>query len=42
MEQVVWTRDGRTLYLKSHDDLGRATFWTMPASGGPLPSRALA
>ena len=36
MEQVVWFRNGRVLYLKSHDRLGRATFWSMPASGGSL------
>ena len=36
LEQVVWSGDGRTLYLKSHDGLGRATFWSMSASGGRL------
>jgi eukaryotic-like serine/threonine-protein kinase len=26
--------DGRTLYLKSHDAEGRASFWSLPVSGG--------
>jgi Tol biopolymer transport system component len=36
MEQVVWPRNSQSLYLKSHDAEGRATFWTMsPAGGAP-------
>jgi Tol biopolymer transport system component len=26
--------DGRTLYFKSHDDRGRASFWSIPIAGG--------
>jgi serine/threonine protein kinase/Tol biopolymer transport system component len=26
--------EGRTLYFKSHDDRGRASFWSIPATGG--------
>jgi Tol biopolymer transport system component len=26
--------DGRTLYLKSHDELGRARLWSLPREGG--------
>jgi Tol biopolymer transport system component len=26
--------DGRTLYFKSHDDRGRASFWSIPVAGG--------
>jgi serine/threonine-protein kinase len=31
---VQWSRDGRTLYYKAHDDLGRASFWSVSAAGG--------
>jgi hypothetical protein len=27
--------DGHTLYVKSHDAEGRASFWSLPVSGGP-------
>jgi hypothetical protein len=26
--------DGRTIYFKSHDASGRASFWSIPISGG--------
>ncbi len=29
------SRDGRTVYLKSHDAEGRASFWAIPEAGGP-------
>ena len=32
--------DGRTLYFKSHDDHGRASFWSIPVAGG-TPRRLL-
>ncbi len=33
-EQVVWRGAGSVLYFKSHDAVGRAMFWTIPATGG--------
>jgi serine/threonine-protein kinase len=33
-EQVEWSPDGRTLYYKSHDAQGRASFWAVSALGG--------
>jgi Tol biopolymer transport system component len=27
--------DGRTIYLKTHDPEGRASFWAVPVAGGP-------
>jgi Tol biopolymer transport system component len=33
-DQVVWFRDGRTMYFKSHDDVGRASLWSIPSGGG--------
>jgi Tol biopolymer transport system component len=33
-EQVEWSPDGRTLYYKSHDAQGRASFWAVNAAGG--------
>jgi Tol biopolymer transport system component len=33
-DQVEWGPDGRTLYFKSHDGRGRASFWSVPAAGG--------
>ena len=30
----VAPEDGHTLYLKSHDAEGRASFWSLPVSGG--------
>ena len=32
--------DGRTLYFKSHDEHGRASFWSIPVAGG-TPRRLL-
>jgi Tol biopolymer transport system component len=29
-----WSADGRTVYLKTHDARGRASLWSVPASGG--------
>jgi TolB protein len=29
-----WSRDGRTLYYKAHDDQGRASLWSVGAEGG--------
>lgn len=34
-EEPHWSADGRTIYFKSHDPLGRAEFWAEPLSGGP-------
>jgi Tol biopolymer transport system component len=31
---VQFGPDGRTLYFKSHDDRGRASFWSIPVAGG--------
>jgi len=37
-ETAVWSRDGRSIYFKSHDAEGRAMISVMPASGGtPRP-----
>jgi serine/threonine-protein kinase len=33
-ERPQWSDDGRTLYFKSHDAEGRASFWSVPAAGG--------
>jgi Tol biopolymer transport system component len=33
-ELAVFARDGRQLYFKSHDPLGRASFWSIPVAGG--------
>ena len=33
-EQVVFSHDGTTLYFKSHDAAGRASFWSLAVSGG--------
>jgi Tol biopolymer transport system component len=30
----LWSPDGETIYFKSHDANGRASFWSVPASGG--------
>ena len=32
--QVVWGLDGRTIYFKAHDALGRASFWSVNPDGG--------
>ncbi len=32
--KVVWARDGRVLYFKSHDAEGRAALWSIPTAGG--------
>ena len=34
VEGVLWSPDGRTLYLKTHDSDGRAEFWTVGVEGG--------
>ena len=37
-ETLIWSRDGRSIYFKSHDAEGRATISIVPASGGtPRP-----
>ena len=33
-ELAVFAPDGRELYFKSHDASGRASFWSIPATGG--------
>ena len=33
-EAIQWGDGGRTIYFKSHDARGRASFWSIPASGG--------
>ena len=33
-ELAIYSADGRELYFKSHDEQGRASFWSMPATGG--------
>ncbi len=33
-ELADWSADGRTIYFKSHDAQGRASFWSIPATGG--------
>ena len=34
-ERVALDEDDTTVYFKSHDDLGRASFWSVPITGGP-------
>ncbi|HTH65382.1 MAG TPA: protein kinase [Gemmatimonadales bacterium] len=34
VEEVEWSPDGRTLYYKTHDAQGRASFWAVNAAGG--------
>ena len=34
VERAEWSRDGRTIYFKSLDPEGRASFWALPPSGG--------
>jgi Tol biopolymer transport system component len=34
VEQPWWSRDGHTLYFKSHDARGNAEFYSVPATGG--------
>ncbi|HEU4721783.1 MAG TPA: protein kinase, partial [Gemmatimonadaceae bacterium] len=34
VERPRWSEDGRTIYFKSHDPQGRASFWSVPAAGG--------
>jgi Tol biopolymer transport system component len=34
VERPQWSADGRTIYFKSHDTRGRASFWSVPADGG--------
>lgn len=33
-ELAMFAANGRELYFKSHDSLGRASFWSIPVSGG--------
>ena len=33
-ELAIYSANGRELYFKSHDAHGRASFWSMPATGG--------
>ena len=33
-EHPLWSADGRAVFFKSHDREGRASFWTIPATGG--------
>ncbi|HEX2780154.1 MAG TPA: protein kinase [Gemmatimonadaceae bacterium] len=33
-ELAIFSADGREVYFKSHDPRGRASFWSIPASGG--------
>lgn len=33
-ESVEWSPDGQTLYYKTHDAQGRASFWAVNAAGG--------
>jgi Tol biopolymer transport system component len=33
-EQGQWSEDGRTIWFKSHDPMGNASIWTVPAAGG--------
>jgi serine/threonine protein kinase len=33
-EAAEWSPDGQTLYYKTHDAQGRASFWAVPAAGG--------
>jgi Tol biopolymer transport system component len=34
VERPQWSQDGRTIYFKSHDASGRASFWSVPVAGG--------
>ena len=34
VEQPLWGPDGRTIYFKSHDADGLASFWSVPMTGG--------
>ncbi len=34
VEEPFWSSDSRTLYFKSHDPQGNATFWSIPLTGG--------
>jgi Tol biopolymer transport system component len=31
---VLWSPDGRTVYLKSHDAAGSTAFWSLAVAGG--------
>lgn len=33
-ELPEWSADGRSIYFKSHDPQGHASFWSIPATGG--------
>jgi TolB protein len=33
-ESTLWSPDGARIYIKSHDAAGRASLWSIPASGG--------
>jgi Tol biopolymer transport system component len=33
-EAADWSDDGRTLFFKTHDAIGRAAIWSIPATGG--------
>jgi len=33
-ELADWSADGRTIYFKSHDARGHASFWSLPATRG--------
>jgi Tol biopolymer transport system component len=33
-ELAIFSADGREVYFKSHDPQGRASFWSIPATGG--------
>jgi Tol biopolymer transport system component len=33
-ELAIYSQSGQTLYFKSHDARGRASFWSVPATGG--------
>ena len=34
VEMPLWSEDSKTLYFKSHDPEGNASFWSIPLSGG--------
>ena len=34
VEAVQWSPDGRSIYFKSHDTLGRVEIWSVPLAGG--------
>ena len=34
VERPQWSQDARTIYFKSHDASGRASFWSVPVGGG--------